>query len=75
MEEIKNSYKEKMKKIFPKQFEESEKTLDEIIEDRLEYIKNECSKTRALTISQFWQGQRRALEWIKEELKKRNDNK
>ena len=76
VEQIRNNYKEKMKELLPEQFkeEQKEKTLQKKIEDKLECAKREHANTRGGQISQFWYGQWRALEWVKKELGKENNN-
>ena len=69
MEQIKNNYKEKMKELLPEQFED-EKSLQEKIEDKIRIAKQEHASNRTLSISQFWYGQWRALQWVLEEIKK-----
>jgi hypothetical protein len=72
MEEIKKNYKQKMKELLPEQFED-EKSLQEMIEDKMMRAKREHASNRNLSISQFWYGQWRAFEWVLEEIKK-DDN-
>lgn len=72
IEEIKNNYKEKMKELLPEQFED-EKSLQQMIEDKMERAKQEHAGNQNSSISQFWYGQWRALEWVLEEIKK-NDS-
>ena len=72
VEQIKNNYKEKMKELLPEQFED-EKSLQQMIEEKMERAKREHASNRTLSISQFWYGQWRALQWVLEEIKK-NDS-
>ena len=69
VEQIKSNYKEKMKELLPEQFED-EKSLQEKIEDKIRIAKKEHAANRTLSISQFWYGQWRALQWVLEEIKK-----
>ena len=69
VEQIKSNYKEKMKELLPEQFED-EKSLQQMIEDKMERAKREHAANRTLSISQFWYGQWRALQWVLEEIKK-----
>lgn len=70
IEEINKNYKEKMKELLPEQYHEEEKTLQQMIEDKMMRAKQEHASNRNLSISQFWYGQWRALEWVLEEIKK-----
>jgi uncharacterized protein HemY len=77
VEQIKNNYKEKMRELLPEQFEdekslqfEDEKSLQQMIEEKMERAKREHAANRTLSISQFWYGQWRALQWVLEEIKK-----
>jgi hypothetical protein len=69
VEQIKNNYKEKMRELLPEQFED-EKSLQQMIEEKMERAKREHAASRTLSISQFWYGQWRALQWVLEEIKK-----
>mgnify|MGYP003128977420 CR=1 FL=1 len=71
MEQIKKNYKDKMKELMPNQFTEEikDKTLIERIEERMNKAKKEHSDNKDLSISQFWYGQWRAMEWILSEIK------
>jgi hypothetical protein len=71
MEQIKKNYKDKMRELMPNQFTEEikDKTLIERIEERMNKAKKEHSDNKDLSISQFWYGQWRAMEWILSEIK------
>ena len=72
MEEIRKNYKDKMRELMPNQFTEEikDKTLIQKIEERMNKAKKEHAANRTLSISQFWYGQWRSLQWVLEELKK-----
>jgi hypothetical protein len=72
MTEIKKNYKDKMKVLMPEQFSEEtkDKTLVERIEEKMKKAQKEHSNNRDTSISQFWYGQWRAMEWVLTEMKK-----
>lgn len=72
MEEIRKNYKDKMRELMPNQFTEEikDKTLIQKIEERMSKAKKEHTDNKNLSISQFWYGQWRSLQWVLEELKK-----
>jgi hypothetical protein len=72
MEEIRKNYKDKMRELMPNQFTEEikDKTLIQKIEERMNKAKKEHTDNKNLSISQFWYGQWRSLQWVLEELKK-----
>ena len=71
MEQIKKSYKDKMKELMPEQFEEREPSLEEKINEQINKAKEEASYSDQLR--PYYLGKQRAFEWVLEQMEKNND--
>ena len=70
----KKRYVERMKELMPEQFVEKPQSLEERIDKEIAFAQKELSDPGVNQLRPYYLGRRRALEWVKRELKKEDKN-
>ena len=74
IEDHNKSYVERMKELMPEQFVEQPQSLEEKIDKEIANAQKELSDPSVNQLRPYYLGRRRALEWVKRELKKELDD-